>query len=386
MDIESRVRERIESLLVHNARSQAELRNLDSEDGPLGTDDFEEERDLYHRIINSYRSALSEVNGLLETHIDYLSGFYHVVRAIQDKSDFVQICSGVVRCTLEQFGAEFCGLVFLGDAERAGRRICLEGLAETQKFLRIHSEGKLLGSEEIESAVLKLAVEASDPVVIEDLYADPRFQNIDFPGVMRSLVCVPVEIGGRAEGFMLLTHSRPRFFSSSHVRVLQLIGSLVGYTRYLTREPSSPAVVQEAGPAHRTDDGPDAVSVVLIECEIPDPFGRTVSLPRDAVRSLRSALRHTLGPGEAVLFHDEQDLLVLLPGVSSRDLPARVTAIRSAFYGWRESLAGSARDAQLSVGFSTCEDGADLSRCLEIASHLMHPDEEDGQAPVATAV
>jgi GAF domain len=386
MDIESRVRERIESLLVNNARGQAELRNLDSADGPLGTNDIEEERDLYHRIINSYRSALAEVNSLLETHIDFLSGFYHIVRTIQDQRDFLQICSGVVRCTLEQFGAEYCGLVFHQDSRQPGKGLCLEALAETQKFLRIHSSGKLLGSEEIETTILKLALEAREPVVIEDLYADLRFQSIDFPGVMRSLVCVPVETAGELVGFMLLTHSRPRFFGNSHIRVLQLIGSLVGYTRYLTRDtPAVPAVAMPE-PASRLDDAADAVSVVLLECAMPDPLGRPVSLSRDLVRSLRAALRRTLGSGEAVLYHDEQDLLVLLPGVSSKDLPSRVSIIRDAFYDWRNSGQGSTREAQLSVGFSTCEGGADLSRCLEIASHLMHPDEDDGQAPVASAV
>jgi hypothetical protein len=386
MDIEARVRERIESLLLNNARGQAELRSLDLADGPVETDDFEEERDLYHRIISNYRSALAEVNGLLETHIDFLSGFYHIVRAVQDKRDFLQVCSGVVRCTLEHFGAEYCGLVLQEGTGKPGKGLCLEGLAETQKFLRIHSNGKLLGSEEIERTILKLALEVQNPVVIEDLYADPRFQSIDLPGVMRSLVCVPVETAGRLEGFLLLSHSRPRFFGNSHIRVLQLIGSLVGYVRYLTRDNSAFAAVVRPEPENRQDETADAVSVVLLECETPDGFGRPVPLSRDTVRGLRAALKQTLGPGEAVLHHDEQDLLVLLPGVSSEDLPSRLSTIRDTFYSWRNSGQGPIREAQLSIGCSTCEDGADLSHCLEIASHLMHPDEDDGETPVASAV
>ena len=74
MEIEERIRTRIEAILVNDARNFSEIKNMASDDEPLEAEDIlADERNLYHRIINSYRSAVGEVNKLLEESIGSIS-------------------------------------------------------------------------------------------------------------------------------------------------------------------------------------------------------------------------------------------------------------------------------------------------------------------------
>jgi len=77
---------------------------------------------------------------------------------------------------------------------------------------------------------------------------------------------------------------------------------------------------------------------------------------------------------ESVLFYGEKELLVLMPGVSSESLPSRVCSLSEAFRQWRSEQSGEQRNARLNLGFSACDGEEDLSRTLEVASLVMHPE------------
>ena len=62
MDIESRIRSRIDEILRNEARSSAALTEMAADDEPPVLDPRLRERDLYERIILTYRSAVTEVN------------------------------------------------------------------------------------------------------------------------------------------------------------------------------------------------------------------------------------------------------------------------------------------------------------------------------------
>ena len=85
MEIEERIRSQIEAILTNDARNFSEIQKMASADEPLDTEALADERNLYHRIINSYRNAVSEVNKLLEENIGSLSGFYRIVESIKEK-------------------------------------------------------------------------------------------------------------------------------------------------------------------------------------------------------------------------------------------------------------------------------------------------------------
>jgi hypothetical protein len=191
MDIEDNIRSRIEAILTNDAKNRAEVMSV-AGDEPMQTDPFDEERNLYQRILQTYRNAVSEVNHILEENVGFLSGYYRMVESIKDKNDFEEICAQIADCVLEDFGAEYCSLFFLPESGKATDFFCVEGLREGQSFVRMHSGENLLGIAEFGRIVAGMSEESTGFLNIEDVYKDSRFNMIDFPSVVRSLVCLPV--------------------------------------------------------------------------------------------------------------------------------------------------------------------------------------------------
>ena len=245
-------------------------------------------------------------------------------------------------------------------------------MREERKFLRVHSGRSLLGSDQFGRKITALVADSSECFNIGDAYREGRFDGIDFPSVVRSLVCLPIRRGGVSIGALLFSHSQPQFFNDNHLRVLKILATTIGHLRLLTSsrcEPSSGPVVRPA----ETDD-PELLSIAILEFEAVDPFGRAIALEREALRTLRGLLRGALDSGDSILFHGAGALLVLMPKTSSEAVPRRVRALRLVFEDWRTLQNGALRSTRISFGYATCEDGDDLGRTLEMASFLMHPE------------
>jgi uncharacterized protein YigA (DUF484 family) len=378
MNIEDRIRSRIEAILINDARNYAELRGMAEGDEPFGEDSFEEERNLYQRIINNYRSAISEVNQLLEENVSFLSGFYRLLENIKEKRDFQEICVQVVDCILQDFGAEYCSLMFLEPLDTEGDPFCLEGMREEHKFLRIHTHAALLGSTEFEQVIARLVAESSECLNIPDVYREPRFNAVDFPSVVRSLACLPISLGQRPVGVLTLSNSLPHYFKDSHIRTLKILTSIVAHMRLLAPDLPQAATWPMREASLPTSDHPDTLSIILLDFERTDVFGRATPLDKDKIRVIRKWLVRYLGPREAILFNGEHELIIFLPGTTAENLPARVISLREAFENWRAEQAEKPKTVQLSIGFSTCEEGEDLAKALEVATAVMHPELDDG--------
>jgi hypothetical protein len=382
MDIENRIRSRIEAILVNDARNQAELTGVSLDEEPLDgespeSDPLGDERNLYQRIINSYRNAISEVNSLLEENVGFLSGVYRIVESIKGKRDFEEICSHVVNCVLDDFGAEYCSIVlFDGPTGEAGQ-LCLEGIREDRRLLRIHTEHNLLGNSRLEEVIAGIVAEAPDCLNIRDVYREPRFDSVDLPAVVRSLICLPIARNGMSDGVLLLSHSIPCYFNDNHLRVLKILASIIAHLMLLTKG-NEPKLGDEVKP--KTADQ-DVFSVVLLSFGRKDSFGRTLAIDRESMRQIRQSLYRALQGNESVLLHRESELLVVLPGTSADLLPSKVCRLRQAFREWKGGPDESCRCATIHLGFSTCEPGDDLSRTLEIASAVMHPDPDEEPQP-----
>ena len=378
MEIEDKIRTQIEAILVNDARNYSEIKKMAEDDEPLDASLPTEERNLYHRIINSYRNAVSEVNKLLEENIGSLSGFYRIVESIKEKEDFQEICSQIVACILQDFGADYCSLLF----PESGDTLCLEGIREDRKFLRIHSKTSLLGSREFELQLTHMAEESGECLNIGDIYKDPSFNSVDFPGVVRSVLCLPMYLHGSPAGFLVLSHSLPSYFHENHVRVLKILGSFIAHLRLLHQGGNiAPLRLPQAPAAQEPSEDPDAYSVVLMEFETHDPYGRRIPLPKEAVREIRLQLQRTLEVRESVLFYGERDLLVFMPRMTAEQLPARIRGLDETFRRWQSESAEDRSKVRMNLGFSVCEGEEDLSRTLEVASLVMHPDaDEEPQA------
>jgi hypothetical protein len=374
MEIEDKIRTQIEAILVNDARNFKEIKRMASEDEPLEAEVLAEERNLYHRIINSYRNAVSEVNKLLEENIASLSSFYRIVDSIKEKKDFQEICSRIVDCILQDFNADYCSLLFPEDDDT----LCLEGICEERKFLRIHTIENLLGSREFEQKLTRMAEDKGDCLYIEDAYKEPQFNTFDFPGVVRSVLCHPITLSNRPAGFLILSHSLPKFFHENHIRVIRILGNYIAHLRLLHYSGTLPVFSGLEDPMEMGDsDIPDVNSIVLLGFDSMDSYRRRVPLGKDPIRDIRTRIRSVLDPKESVLFYRDRELIVFLPGISSDMLPERVRCIREAFGRWQAKREDDRKNIRMNVGFSVCEGDEDLSRMLEIASVVMHPESDE---------
>ncbi len=383
MDIEEGIRSRIEAILTNDARNRAEVMSV-AGDEPLLTDAFEEERNLYQRILQTYRNAVSEVNHILEENVGFLSGYYRMVERIKEKEDFEEICAQIADCILEDFGAEYCSLFFPPLPGYDAKFFCVEGVREGQSFLRMHSGENLLGIAEFGRIVAGMSEESSGFLNLEDVYKDSRFNTIDFPSVVRSLVCLPIVAGGRPTGFLLMSHSRPRFFNDNHIRVLRIVASSIAHLKHLTngnRQAPPAAVSRPTGSTVREESSD--FSIVLLSLERQGPFRRTMPLDKESLRQLRERMNEILEPRESLLFYEEGNLIAILPGTKAESVPLKVRGFREVFRQWKAEHGDRLPDIHLSLGFASCEDGYDLARLLEMASQVMHPDTDEDFAEAA---
>jgi hypothetical protein len=378
-DFEGKIRSRIEAILINDARNYDEMRTMSSEEEPLEIDPFAEERNLYQRIINNYRNAMGEVNSLLEENLNYISGLCRIVETIKDKDDFQEICLQVIDCVLQDLGAEFCGLVFNAHEKCAGNPLFLEGVREQQKLLFSHSHPTLLGSREFAQVVEKLIEEDGDCQNIGDVYRDPRFNSIDFPSVVRSLICLPIVVHQKPLGALVLSHSLPRFFTQNHARVLKILASTVAHLLLLTDRCSPQAESSpEARPKSPAIES-EALSMVLVHLEC-DGSVRRVPAERELTRNLQSLLSRNLEARESLLHYDSTGLLILLPGTPEELLFDRASRLRSAFEDWKNTQGENGKDLRLSLGYATCANAEELTRTLEAAAQRLHGSQDENES------
>jgi hypothetical protein len=384
MDLEGKIRSRIEAVLLNDARNYAEVKMAAAEGDSLEHDPYAEERNLYQRIVSSYRSAVSEVNSLLEENIGCLSGFYQIVENIKEKENFSEICSQIIDCVLQDLGAEYCSLVFRTQDGEEGQLCHFEGIREQRKFICNHMHATLLGSQEFDRIVANLVARTTDILNIGDVYREARFNSVDFPSVVRSMVFLPIRVRQTPVGALILCNSMPRFFTQNHTRVLQILASIIAHLWLLTAGRNADATFLQLPPApsSRLVEDKEAVSIVLLNFENQGADRRLLA-DRETIRNIRSFLAGTLNGKESILLYEDTELLVLLPGITSEHLFKRLQLLHRAFDEWKISKGGRAKDISMNLGYSTCEGDDDLARTIEVASLMMRaqPDENESHQP-----
>ncbi len=375
-DVEGKIRSRIEAILVNDAKNYDEIKSMSSQDEPLEIDPFAEERNLYQRIINNYRNAMGEVNGLLEENLNYLSGLGRIAENIKDKDDFQEICLQIIDCVLQDLGAEFCGMVFRAHDKCAANSLFLEGVREQQKLLFSHSHPALLGSREFAGIVDGLIGEDGDCLTIGDVYRDPRFNNIDFPSVVRSLICLPIRVRQKPLGALVLSHSLPRFFNQSHARALKVIAGTVAHLLLLLDKWDPPSESLPDARFLNTTTESQCLSIVLLHLDRQEPARRTPA-ERELILSLRHALSQNLAAKESLLPYNGTKLLVLLPGTPEGLLFDRTARLRAVFEDWKNIQGERGANLRLSLGYATCGNAEDLTRTLEATAQRLDGSQDE---------
>jgi hypothetical protein len=380
METEERIRGRLESILANDARNHAEVRRVASEEGFPAPEGNNEERSLYQRVIHTYRNAIAEVNRRFEENVWFLSGFFRILESIKEEGDFQETCLRIVDCVLREFSAEYCALVISDSPKLGPPALCVEGVQETEKFISVHSRPLLAGSEEFAQILMAIAEEEPAGTAVNDVYVDARFQAIDFPSVIRSLVCLPITLQGKTIGFLVLGHSIPCHFNSDHTRILLILTGLLANVRRLTSSQSAaPESVYLPPPRFEpVDDG--VLSIVLMDFETPGPGGKYMPLDRDTVLIIRKWIAPDLTGRECALFYGEKSLLLMLPGTTSDVVLTRIRDFQNAFLDWRKGQSKKWQAARMNIGYSTCRADEDLLQTLHAASAVMHAEPEEQSA------
>jgi hypothetical protein len=375
MDIESRIRSRIEAILQNEAKHSADLQKMASDDEPPVIDPLSHERDVYERIIATCRRAVSEVNTLVEENVEFLSAFYRIVETIKEKVDAEEICLDICRCALEDFRAEYCGIVFFDANGHEPFR--LEGVCEGKEFLRVHGEQSLLGSRRFYNSIWNFAGEKAEFLDIPDVYREPRFDGIDWPSVVRSLACVTLNQSRGPLGAVVLGHSSPAYFRENHIRLLRILSGMISHLYLLTSAVSGTVVVRPLRLSQPEE--PDCLSVALLSFEYEESWRKGAPPEVSTLREIRAALASVLHRRESIMVHRDRELLVLLPGTTPELLPACVTSLRHAYRAWKTYHKAPDIAPAMNVGFATCGSGEDLCHLLEMAAAVMHPDSEPAE-------
>jgi len=374
MEIEDQVLSRLEAVL---AEAEGNKGKHDASGGgtlmPFGP--YERERNLYHQLINLHRTSGNAAKRQLRDTLRLLAAFHRIIETIKRNENFQEICSRVVDFGLRDLGAEYCSILLFKEPDSTEYPFRLEGVQEEASFLRIHSGGSLLGSVQFEDTVTRLSRESGECLNVGDVCLDARFDEVDFPSVVRSFVSLPIALNRAAVGFLILSHSRPHFFDNSKILFLKVLATSLAQAHLTTsaqRETSDFVRPVATTPFAREDH--DVLSIIVLDFEIVSPLGQTRSLTRDTLRQIRDNLQAILEGKESLLVQENGELLVLLPGVSDERLFRRVRQLRDAFQQWKIAQNGELHQARLSIGFSTCEQGQNLVEALDVAALMMHPE------------
>jgi hypothetical protein len=228
--------------------------------------------------------------------------------------------------------------------------------------------------------LMSVAEEEPAGTAINDVYVDARFQAVDFPSVIRSLLCIPVTLHRKTIGFLALAHSIPCHFNNDHTRILRILAGLLASVRRLTSGKSSEPESLTRSPAVNEDADDGVLSVVLMDFEAPGPGGKYVPLDRETVLVIRKWIAPDLTGRECALFYGEKSLLLMLPGTTADVLLSRIRDFQSAFLDWKKGQSEKWQAARINIGYSTCRADEDLLQTLQAASALMHAEPEEQPA------
>jgi len=379
MEDDDNTRSDIEKALVGPEGNRDGTARRELEGDPLGLAGAHE-YDTHERIISCYRRALSDLSTLLQEQVSYLSLLYRIGESTKGKTDLGEICLHVIDGALQDLRSEYCGFVFFEDPDAPAQPLCIEGIQEDRRFLRVHTELKLLGSAELYRLGVQQFSGTASTLHIRDVYGDTRTQNLDLPSVARSLVFLPLAAGAANVGIMVVAHSLPFYFQQNDVRIMTILARAVEHFAVFAGARNSvgggEVPVQARLPWNREEG--DEFSVIVLHLDSVDSAGKSVPPSWTSMKEVRVLLGGVLEGREAILPHGFQEILVVLPEVSREALPARVIRLRECFCSWRKQQQEPERSIRLSLGYASCEGGLDLAQTLEVAGHLMHPESDDG--------
>lgn len=154
-------------------------------------------------------------------HNRELEGTAAVATVLGHSSQLEQILQKALDKVLEITGVKACSICILDEARKELEHVVYHGLPE--EVLGPLHRAKLSQDE-----IGRQVIETGKPVILTDLWEDPRVSEIAKKFGFRSAVSVPLMAEGKAVGIMALVSTHERFFSATEVAMLIGIAGQLG--------------------------------------------------------------------------------------------------------------------------------------------------------------
>ncbi len=153
------------------------------------------------------------------THKDYYTTLHQVALTISSSLELDEVLQRVVTSITEAMQVKACALRLLDAHSGELQLSAVYGL----------SKGYLTkGPVEVKSSLIDSEALCGTPVVIHDVRTDPRFQYQEAArreGIV-SVLCVPLEVHGKAIGVIRVYTSEPSVFNQDDIQFLSVLASL----------------------------------------------------------------------------------------------------------------------------------------------------------------
>lgn len=154
-------------------------------------------------------------------HARDLEGTAAVATALGHSLKLEQILQEALNKVLEITGVKACTVCILDEARKELVHVAYRGLPEEVL-------GPLQRAKLSEDSIGSRVVETGKPVILTNLWEDPRVADVAKKHGFRSAVSVPLMAEGKVVGVMALASTQERFFSHSEVAMLVGIGGQLG--------------------------------------------------------------------------------------------------------------------------------------------------------------
>jgi GAF domain-containing protein len=151
--------------------------------------------------------------------MDYYTALYQAALTISSSLELDQVLQSIVKSTTEAMQVKACGLRLLDQELGQLKLSSVYGLSEN--YL---SKGPV----EVNASPIDGEALHGSPVIIADARTDPRFQYKEAAraeGIV-SVLCVPLEVHGKAMGVMRVYTDEPSEFREEDVQFLSVLASL----------------------------------------------------------------------------------------------------------------------------------------------------------------
>lgn len=180
--------------------------------------------DALIREKESLKKILSNINSKYLEKIEELSLIRRIGDSLIDITDFSSVCKSIVSVIQQELDSDNCSLMLVDDEKGEIILRAAKGpFDEEAKYIKENvSSTRFRLGESIAGHVARFG----NSIRIQDVQSDERFILADSTTVeIRSLMCIPLSIGGRVIGVINLSNNTPDTFNADKERALIIIAN-----------------------------------------------------------------------------------------------------------------------------------------------------------------